>query len=388
MAGSDRERSTSETNTIVSLLRELISRPSVTPADEGCQEILARRLSRAGFRCEHLPFGEVSNLWARLGDKPPLLCFAGHTDVVPVGEKSGWSHDPFQATIVDGRIFGRGAADMKGGLAAMLVAVEQFLESGQEFRGSIAFLITSDEEGPAINGTRKVLEVLLERGEPIDWCVIGEPSSSVIPGDVIRIGRRGSLNGKLVVNGVQGHVAYPELADNPIERLVGVANELLQETWDNGSEHFPPTGFQAVSMTSETGAVNVIPSNATMKFNFRYSPEWTFRQLQIAVREIVEKHASNFDLEWQLSGEPFLTEQGDLTRAAISAIVEISGKAPCLSTGGGTSDGRFISPTGAEVVELGPVNETAHKSNENVGVADLDTLCQLYRRIIENLLLN
>lgn len=360
--------------------------PSVTPADKGCQDLLAKRLSRIGFNCERLPFGDVSNLWARIGDESPLLCFAGHTDVVPVGERSEWTDDPFKATLRDGRVFGRGAADMKGGLAAMLVATELFLDAHKDFRGSIAFLVTSDEEGPAVDGTCKVLDVLHQRGERIDWCIIGEPSSSDTPGDVVRIGRRGSLNGKLVVSGVQGHVAYPHLADNPIFKLVNIAHDLQHQTWDEGNQHFPPTNFQIVSLESESGAVNVIPSYATMKFNFRYSTVWTSQQLQNAVENLVEKHAADFELRWQLSGEPFLTQRGELTRATIAAILEIVGTEPALSTGGGTSDGRFISPTGAEVIELGPANESAHKSDENVRVADLEILCDFYLKIMQKLL--
>lgn len=376
-----------ESDPTVTLLWDLLQRASVTPDDAGCQELLAARLSAAGFSCESMPFAEVSNLWARRGDSGPLLCFAGHTDVVPPGDDSQWLSDPFVPEIRDGNLYARGAADMKCGLAAMIVAIEQFVAAHPEHAGSIAMLITSDEEGPARNGTLKVVETLSARGESIDWCVLGEPSSLNTLGDTVRNGRRGSLSGILTVHGVQGHVAYPQLADNPIRRFAPVLAELHNTVWDEGNAHFPPTSFQVVKLEAGAGAVNVTPSSLSARFNFRYSTEWTFQSLQDRVEEIFSRYDIDYDLKWHLSGEPFLTAPGKLTDAVSAAIEEVTGTVTELSTGGGTSDGRFISPAGADVVELGVVNDSIHKVNEHVRLADLPELTAIYRRVIERLLL-
>ncbi|MDX1405713.1 MAG: succinyl-diaminopimelate desuccinylase [Woeseiaceae bacterium] len=368
------------------LLCELIRRASVTPEDAGCQQLLAARLSAAGFACESIPQGAVSNLWARRGTEPPLLCFAGHTDVVPPGPAGDWHTDPFEPTLIDGQLHGRGAADMKGGLVSMLLAVERFFERHPRPAGSIAMLITSDEEGPAIDGTRKVLEVLDERGEKIDYCIVGEPSSSHELGDVVRIGRRGSLSGKLAVRGVQGHVAYPQHADNPIHRFAPALNELQQTRWDDGNAHFPPTGFQMVEVQAGVGAANVTPPYLHAEFNFRYSNEWHHDALQEKVEKLLAAHALDFDLTWTLYGMPYLTEQGPLIEAAVAAVEEQTGITPQLSTGGGTSDGRFIAKTGAQVIELGHINETVHRANECVRAEDLAKLAKVYARMAEILL--
>lgn len=365
------------------LLCELIKKRSVTPDDSGCQEIIADRLSAIGFDCEFMKFGAVSNLWARRGSSGPLLCFAGHTDVVPPGPLDDWISDPFSPTLKDGNLYGRGAADMKSGLAAMVVAVENFVARYPRHPGSIALLITSDEEGPAREGTLKVMEILTERGESIDWCIVGEPSSSKTLGDVVRIGRRGSLTGKLVVHGTQGHVAYPQLADNPIRRFAPVLSALLDTTWDSGNQHFPPTSFEVVEMESGAGAPNVIPGELRARFNFRYSTEWTHQSLMQEVEALFERFEINYSLNWHLSGEPFLTEAGPLVSAVCQAVSEATGQEPELSTGGGTSDGRFISPAGADVIELGPVNESIHKINEHVNVNDPPRLAGMYFRIAE-----
>lgn len=371
----------------VTLLAELVRRPSVTPADAGCQEIIAGRLAALGFHCEAMPFGDVSNLWARRGTSGPVLCFAGHTDVVPPGSEEEWDSDPFEPLIKDGLMVGRGSADMKSGLAAMIVALEQFIATHEDHEGSLAMLITSDEEGRARDGTLRVIEALTARGEHIDWCVLGEPSSQNTLGDVVRIGRRGSLSGMLTVKGVQGHVAYPQLADNPIGRFAPVLSELHTIEWDNGNEFFPPTSFQVVDIHAGVGAPNVTPSELNARFNFRYSTEWDHERLKLKVHAIFDAHEIDYELNWHLSGEPFLTEPGKLTQAVSQAVTEITGKAPELSTGGGTSDGRFISPAGTDVVELGPVNASIHKINEHVRLDDVVTLTAMYRRIMEILLL-
>jgi succinyl-diaminopimelate desuccinylase len=370
----------------VQLLLELLGKPSITPDDAGCQSLLADRLAAAGLHCESMPFGDVSNLWARIGTEGPLLCFAGHTDVVPPGNLSEWETDPFTPVYRDGHLYARGAADMKAGLAAMVVAAEQFLAAWPDFEGSLAFLITSDEEGRARDGTLKVIEALSERGERIDWCVIGEPSSDRQLGDVIRIGRRGSLSGMLTVSGVQGHVAYPQLADNPIARFAPVLAALHDTEWDHGNEHFPPTSFQVVHLEAGVGAPNVTPPSLYARFNFRYSTEWDHESLKARVLSLFQSFDFRYELNWHLSGEPFLTEPGVLTDAASQAIEEISGRRPDYSTGGGTSDGRFISPAGADVIELGPVNASIHKVNEHVLLADVPRLTVMYRRIMEILL--
>ena len=371
----------------IDLLKTLVERPSVTPEDAGCQDLMIERLSALGFECETMQFGDVTNLWARYGNDGPVMCFAGHTDVVPAGHLDRWETDPFKPTEIGDELYGRGTADMKSGLAAMIVAIERFLENRPAIDGSIALLITSDEEGPARDGTLKVVETLKARGEHIDWCVIGEPSSSERFGDVVRIGRRGSLSGMLTVHGVQGHVAYPQLADNPIRRFAPVLDELHKIKWDDGNEHFPPTSFQVVQLNAGIGAPNVTPPELTARFNFRYSTEWTHEQLKTRVAEIFDHHDIDYTLNWHLSGEPFLTMPGALTDAVCESLDEIAGITPELSTGGGTSDGRFISPMGADVVELGPINASIHKVNEHVRLADVETLTSVYQRIMEKLLL-
>ena len=370
----------------LSLLYDLMRRRSVTPEDAGCQELIAARLQDTGFRCESMPFGDVTNLWARRGQSPPLFCFAGHTDVVPPGDTDEWSTDPFEPIDREGRIYGRGSADMKSGLAAMTVAVERFVREHPDHPGSIAFLITSDEEGRARDGTLKVVEALAARNEQIDWCVIGEPSSHETLGDVVRIGRRGSLSGMLEVRGVQGHVAYPHLADNPIHRFAPVLAELHEVKWDDGNDYFPPTSFQVVNLQSGVGAPNVTPGGLSARFNFRYSTVWDHHSLKKRVHEIFDAHDIEYELNWHLSGEPFLTEPGELIDAVSAAVREQTGTTPELSTAGGTSDGRFISPSGADVVELGPVSASIHKIDEYVRRDDVAALSQMYQRILEILL--
>jgi len=370
----------------IELLCDLVERRSITPLDAGCQAVLIERLEALGFACETMVFGEVTNLWARRGSESPVLCFAGHTDVVPPGDISEWDSDPFVPTFKDGLIYGRGTADMKSGLASMLVAIEQFLADNNDHKGSLALLITSDEEGRARDGTLKVMETLKARDESIDWCVIGEPSSDKELGDLVRVGRRGSLSGMLTIKGIQGHVAYPQLADNPIRRFAPVLAELHEIEWDQGNEYFPSTSFQVVDIRSGIGAPNVTPAELTARFNFRYSTEWDHESLKKRVHEVFDAHDIDYELKWHLSGEPFLTKPGKLIDSVVQSVSESSGKSPELSTGGGTSDGRFISPAGADVVELGPVNASIHKINEHVRVADVVQLTGMYRRIIELLL--
>lgn len=369
------------------LLSRLIRCKSVTPNDAGCQKILASLLEELGFNCEWMPFGDVTNLWARRGTEGPLLCFAGHTDVVPTGPLDDWASDPFEPVVRDGLLFGRGAADMKASLAAMIQALTLFIEANPDHPGSIALLITSDEEGPANDGTARVIEQLQQRDEHIDWCIVGEPSSHKTLGDTVRIGRRGSLSGSLKIFGKQGHVAYPQLADNPIRRFVPVFAELNEFNWDSGNEHFPPTSFEAVELNCGVGAANVIPGELSARFNFRYSTEWDHQSLENKVRSIFDSHEIEYELKWHVSGEPFLTLPGTLTEAVDRAIFECTGCHPELSTGGGTSDGRFIAPAGADVVELGPINATIHQVNEHVAVSDLPLLSKMYERILQNLLL-
>lgn len=368
------------------LLVELVRRVSVTPLDGGCQALLGERLRAAGFDCQSMPFGDVTNLWARIGTGRPLLCFAGHTDVVPPGDPAAWRFDPFAGVVDDGFLYGRGTADMKCGLAAMVVAAERFCRAYPSFDGSLALLLTSDEEGDAVNGTRRVVEALTARGESIDWCVIGEPSSDQQLGDVVRIGRRGSLSGKLLIRGVQGHVAYPQAVDNPVRRFAPALAALHDRHWDDGNKHFPPTSFQVVHLQSSAGAQNVTPASLEAHFNFRYSTRWTHTALQEEVQRILELHGLDYQLSWQLQGEPFLTQPGLLIDAAVGAVLDATGAKPVLSTGGGTSDGRFIAPTGAEVIELGPVNASIHKPDERVRLADVSRLADLYERIMELLL--
>jgi succinyl-diaminopimelate desuccinylase len=368
------------------LTQDLLSRRSVTPADEGCQQLLCERLARAGFEIERLPFGNVENFWARRGSDAPVFCFIGHTDVVPTGPLEEWRSDPFAPAIRDGLLYGRGAADMKSGLAAMVTASEAFAAAHPQHRGSIAFLVTSDEEGPSVDGTKRVVEVLRGRGQKIDWCVVGEPSSEHEIGDTIKVGRRGSLSGRLTVHGVQGHVAYPQLAENPVHSFAPALAELTRRSWDQGTEHFQPTSFQVSNLNSGTGAPNVIPGELKARFNLRYSPVQTLEGLKTTVEEILRRHGVRYTLEWFVSGEPFYTPPGELSQAVSAAVQEVRGSAPHLSTGGGTSDGRFIATLGAQVVELGVVNASIHKVNECVRVSDIDALHRMYFAVLKNLL--
>jgi len=368
------------------LTRDLLARRSITPADQGCQELIAARLARIGFGIETMSFGEVTNLWARRGRAGPVFCFAGHTDVVPTGPLEEWHGDPFVPALRDGVLYGRGAADMKSGLAAMVTATEEFIATHPAHSGSLAFLITSDEEGPSVDGTRRVAEVLRARGEHIDWCVVGEPSSEVSIGDTIKVGRRGSLSGRLTVHGVQGHIAYPQLAENPIHTLAPALAELVSRKWDEGTEHFQPTTFQVSNLNAGTGAPNVIPGELRARFNLRYSPAQKLTSLKTTVEDILQRHALRYTLEWYESGEPFYTASGRLTDAVAAAVAEVTGVRPKFSTAGGTSDGRFIAPLGAEVVELGVVSATIHKVNECVRVADIEALHRMYCNLLRRLL--
>ncbi len=369
----------------LALAKNLISRRSVTPEDAGCQELMIARLEALGFVIERLRFDDVDNFWARRGTRAPLYAFAGHTDVVPTGPEAQWQSPPFEPTVIDGMLYGRGAADMKGSLAAMITACERFVTAHPDHTGSIGFLITSDEEGPSINGTVKVVEHLEARGEKMDGCLVGEPSSTDVVGDVIKNGRRGSLGCTLTVHGVQGHVAYPHLADNPIHRLSPLLAELCAQEWDQGNEFFPATTFQISNINAGTGATNVIPGDAVVVFNFRYSTKVTHKQLQQRVQVIIDRHNLNYTIQWNLSGKPFLTASGALVDAAKAATQKINGVTAKLSTAGGTSDGRFIAPTGAQVVELGPVNATIHKIDECVAVEDLEKLSGMYEQMLESL---
>jgi succinyl-diaminopimelate desuccinylase len=365
---------------------DLISRRSVTPEDAGCQQLMADRLEAIGFKCEHLRFDDTDNLWAVRGDSGPIFCFAGHTDVVPTGPEASWQTPPFEPTIVDGMLHGRGAADMKGSLASMIIACEEFVAKHPNHQGRIAFLITSDEEGPATNGTVKVVEWLEARNEKITWCLVGEPSSTSATGDTIKNGRRGSLGCWLTVKGVQGHVAYPHLAENPIHSFAPALAELAAEHWDHGNDFFPATSFQVSNINSGTGATNVIPGEVYVIFNFRFSTELTEEVLRQRTEAILDKHNLNYDIDWRLSGQPFLTAEGPLVDSAVAAIKTEAGIDTELSTAGGTSDGRFIAPTGAQVVELGPLNATIHKVDECVRAEDLNILSRIYEKILVNLL--
>ncbi len=365
---------------------ELLRRQSVTPADTGCQSLIADRLAAAGFNIEHLPFGEVSNLWARHGQGSPVLCFAGHTDVVPAGPRQDWQTDPFAPEIRDGILYARGAADMKASLAAMVDAATDFTTAHPGHQGSIAFLITSDEEGRAQDGTKRVMQLLAERGEKIDWCVIGEPSGKDCLGDTVRVGRRGSLSGILTVHGIPGHVAYPHMISNPIQAFAPVLTRLYAEPVDQGNEFFPPSSFQVVKLESIGDAVNSTPGTLSARFNFRYSTVWTHQRLSAHVEKLFAESGMNYTLDWHLSGEPFLTPPGQLTDAVSAAITSVTGITPILSTGGGTSDGRFIAPSGAHVIEFGAVNATIHKPNEQIPVADISTMREVYRQILDRLL--
>jgi succinyl-diaminopimelate desuccinylase len=365
---------------------ELMKRASVTPEDAGCQQLITEKLAAAGFEIEHMRYGEVDNFWARHGTGAPVLCFAGHTDVVPPGPEHEWQSDPFEPEIRDGKLYGRGAADMKAALAAMTDAAIDFVGAHPDHHGTLAFLITSDEEGKAQDGTKATIRALAERGEQIDWCVIGEPSSTEDLGDVIKVGRRGSLSGMLHVHGSQGHVAYPHLAENPIESFAPVLAELYATRLDEGNEHFPPSSFQVVQLESGSGFPNVTPGELYTRFNFRYSTEWDDAAIKERVKGILDGYKLNYTLEWHLSGEPFLTTGGDLIPAVAAAVEEVTGLNPELSTAGGTSDGRFISPAGAEVVEVGAVNASIHKSNEEILVSDIDRMKAIYVAILRRLL--
>ena len=376
----------SQQSATINLTQELIRRRSVTPEDAGCQQLMIDRLTALGFRVEKLRFGDVDNFWAVRGTEGPTLCFAGHTDVVPTGPEENWQLPPFDATIKDGYLFGRGAADMKGSLAAMVVAVERFVAEYPDHSGKIAFLITSDEEGIAVNGTVKVVEWLNSQEMMPEWCLVGEPSSTARCGDVIKNGRRGSLGCTLRVKGLQGHVAYPHLAENPVHRAAPALAELAAEEWDQGNQFFPATSFQISNINAGTGATNVIPGELEVIFNFRFSTELTEQQLIQRTEEILNKHNLEYTAEWNLSGQPFLTAEGELVSAAIASISDVTGLEPQLSTAGGTSDGRFIAPYGVQVVELGPVNATIHKVDENVSINDLDRLTDIYQGLLNRLL--
>jgi len=369
------------------LTQELIRRQSLSPEDGGCQVLMTERLARLGFAVERLPFGPVENFWATRGAADgPTFCFAGHTDVVPTGPLEAWDSDPFVPTIRDGVLFGRGSADMKSGLAAMITATEAFVSATPGHRGRIAFLITSDEEGRSIDGTKRVIEVLKARRECIDWCLVGEPSSEVAFGDTVKIGRRGSLSGRLTVHGSQGHVAYPHRAENPVHRFAPALGELCARSWDRGDEHFEPTSFQVSNLSAGTGAPNVIPGELLVRFNLRFSPVQTVDGLQRTVSAILDRHRLRYSLEWFVSGLPFYTPPGPLSDAVCNAVAAVVGRPPSLSTGGGTSDGRFIAALGAAVIELGVVNRTIHQINEHVRVEDIGLLERAYTGVLQRLL--
>mgnify|MGYP003110152439 FL=1 len=374
------------THPVITLAQALIQRESVTPEDAGCQQLMNERLSAIGFDIESLFFTDTLNTWARKGTQSPHFCFAGHTDVVPTGPEKNWQHPPFVGLIEDGLLHGRGAADMKGSLAAMIVATERFVTKHPDHKGSISFLITSDEEGPFINGTTRVIDTLEERGEKIDMCLVGEPSSRDVLGDVVKNGRRGSLTGFLTIKGVQGHVAYPHLAQNPIHLATPALTELSQTVWDMGNDFFPATSFQISNINGGTGAGNVIPGELEVQFNFRFSTEVTHQQLQQKVNSILQKHNLNYELNWIVNGLPFLTDHGPLIDATVAAIKSVTGLTTNLETTGGTSDGRFIAQTGAKVIELGPRNATIHKVDECVSTDDLIALADIYEQILEHLL--
>ncbi|MEC6833502.1 succinyl-diaminopimelate desuccinylase [Photobacterium toruni] len=371
---------------VISLAKDLMHRPSVTPKDAGCQQVMIDRLQALGFIIETMVFEDTTNLWARRGTQAPLFVFAGHTDVVPSGPVEQWHTPPFEPTIIDGYLYGRGAADMKGSLACMVVAIERFIAENPNHNGSIALLITSDEEGPFINGTTRVIDTLEARNEKIDMCIVGEPSSTHVVGDIVKNGRRGSMTGDLIIKGIQGHVAYPHLANNPIHKALPALAELSATHWDNGNDFFPPTSFQIPNIAAGTGASNVIPGQCEVQFNFRFSTELTDTDIKQRVHSILDTHDLDYDLTWTLSGHPFLTDSGALVDAVVAAITEVNHIPPQLLTTGGTSDGRFIARTGAQVVELGPVNATIHKVNECVKISDLEKLTTMYQRILSNIL--
>ncbi|WP_333918469.1 succinyl-diaminopimelate desuccinylase [Vibrio crassostreae] len=369
----------------LALAKDLISRQSVTPEDAGCQELMINRLKALGFEIEVMVFEDTTNFWARRGTEAPLFAFAGHTDVVPAGPIDQWNTKPFEPTIVDGFLHGRGAADMKGSLASMIVAVEQFIAEHPDHTGSIGFLITSDEEGPFINGTVRVVEALMERGENIDMCIVGEPSSTEFVGDVVKNGRRGSITGDLTIKGTQGHVAYPHLANNPVHSSLLAINELATTEWDKGNDYFPPTSFQIPNVSAGTGASNVIPGEFNVQFNLRFSTELSNDIIVERITTTLDKYDFEYDLKWTFNGDPFLTDAGSLLDAIVDAVGHVNDVKPALLTTGGTSDGRFIARMGGQVVELGPVNATIHKVNECVKVADLEKLTDMYERTLVNL---
>ena len=370
----------------LTLLEDLIRRESVTPIDAGCQTVLIERLSQLGFKEERMDFGDTQNIWLRRGKAKPLFVFLGHTDVVPTGDLNAWNSPPFEPTIKEGLLYGRGTADMKGGIACFITAVERFVQQYPDHQGSIALMITSDEEGCAKNGVVKVVEVLEQRDEKIDWCLVGEPSSEKQVGDVIKVGRRGSLCAILTIHGIQGHVAYPHKADNPIHSFAPALTALTEEVWDQGNQFFPPTSLQISNINSGTGAENIIPADVKVMFNLRFSTELNADMIKQRVHAILDQYSFRYDLDWRLSGNPFLTSGGALIDAAHKAIKKVTGLDTLDDTGGGTSDGRFIAPTGAEVIELGHLNGTIHKVNENIAVADLDVLSEIYQKMLENLL--
>ncbi|MDG2949965.1 succinyl-diaminopimelate desuccinylase [Exercitatus varius] len=371
---------------IIELAQNLIRRPSVSPDDQGCQQVIAQRLEQLGFVIEWMPFNDTLNLWAKHGSGGPVVAFAGHTDVVPPGDESQWTYPPFEAKIVDDILYGRGAADMKGSLAAMVVAAEEYVKANPNHAGTIAFLITSDEEAAAKDGTVRVVETLMARGENIDFCMVGEPSSSNTLGDVVKNGRRGSITGNLYIEGIQGHVAYPHLAENPVHKALPFLQELTAYQWDKGNAFFPPTSLQIANIRAGTGSNNVIPGELYVQFNLRYCTEVTDELIKNTVAEMLKKHGLKYRINWDLSGKPFLTEVGKLVDSVVNGLESIVGIKPKLDTGGGTSDGRFIALMGAEVVELGPLNATIHKVNECVPVADLVALGAVYQRMLVNLL--
>ncbi|UUE43899.1 succinyl-diaminopimelate desuccinylase [Pectobacterium aroidearum] len=370
---------------VIELAQQLIKRPSLSPNDEGCQALMIERLTAMGFTVEAMDFGDTQNFWAWRGTGK-TLAFAGHTDVVPSGDESQWQHPPFEPIIRDGMLYGRGAADMKGSLAAMVIAAERFVTAHPNHQGRLAFLITSDEEASAVNGTVKVVEALMARNERLDYCLVGEPSSTHVVGDVVKNGRRGSITANLRVHGVQGHVAYPHLADNPVHRAAPALNELIATEWDRGNDFFPPTTMQIANIQAGTGSNNVIPGELFVQFNFRFSTELTDTLIQQRVAELLDRHQLNYTIDWKLSGQPFLTARGELVDAVVNAVKHYNEVTPELLTNGGTSDGRFIARMGAQVVELGPVNATIHKVDECVSAADLQLLSRMYQRIMEQLI--
>jgi succinyl-diaminopimelate desuccinylase len=382
----NRERETAAE--VIELAAELIRRRSITPEDGDCQRLIAERLNALGFDCEHLRFGEVDNLWARHGSDGPLVVLAGHTDVVPTGPEERWSEPPFGGTVRDGMLWGRGAADMKGSVAAMVIGAERFVRRHPGHAGSVALLITSDEEGPAVDGTRRVVETLSERGERIDYCLVGEPSSVERFGDTVKIGRRGSLTGYLSVRGLQGHVAYPDRGRNPVHDLATALAEMVETRWDGGNAHFPPTSFQVSNIHAGTGADNVIPGHVDVVFNFRYSTESTAEGLSHRLLELLDRHRLDYEIQWRHGGQPFVTEPGTLTDALSQAVESVAGTHPTLATTGGTSDARFIAPAGAQVIELGPLNATIHQIDERVSTDDLERMAQTSERLLEKLLLD